>query len=61
MTAAGRTASHYLVREVVAGTCETYALDTMQEALELRDICADTPDTLATAFVVFTDGFEEML
>ncbi len=59
-TATDRTASHYLVREIVGDSCEVYALDTMQEALELRDACA-ADGNVSTAFVVFADGSEVML
>lgn len=55
------TASHYLVRELIGDACETYALDSMQEALELRDACAETPGVVATAFAVLTDDSEVML
>jgi hypothetical protein len=61
---ASRTASHYLVREFAnygGQRSVSYPLDTMQDALEMRDMFTHTDGTVTIAYVVFTDGTEQVI
>jgi hypothetical protein len=61
---ATRTASHYLVREFASYGGQrsvSYAIESMQDALEMRDMFEHTDGTVTIAYVVFEDGTEQEL
>jgi len=62
-TTIAKHADHYLVREFYTANpdkVEEYTFDSMQEALESRDEF-QPEGTVAIAYVVFTDGTEQVI